>query len=234
MNQTKRVLLLLALSLTSFATITCYTSCKKSSSSVDACSTVSCQNGGTCSNGICICPTGYTGTTCQNKATTTLNYKNNAPTSVTLIINGATYTIPYGGSISVTGLYDDQAIAYISANGANSSGGLIGEIVSFSLVRRFPSSGSTNVNIDIPADYFFLQAKNSGSEAVTKFYVNYTLASQSLQLVNLPNNSVTYNTGYFKAFSNSNVRFESATLYWYFNPIPLTFFPNQISTLTLN
>ncbi len=37
-------------------------SCQK-----DACADVKCQHGGTCSNGICKCPTGYEGTSCENR-----------------------------------------------------------------------------------------------------------------------------------------------------------------------
>lgn len=37
-----------------------YTSCTK-----DKCKDVTCQNGGTCSDGKCTCPTGYEGTNCE-------------------------------------------------------------------------------------------------------------------------------------------------------------------------
>lgn len=45
-----------------------YSSCKKSGDNgtpANPCSSVVCQNGGTCSNGKCSCPTGYTGDHCE-------------------------------------------------------------------------------------------------------------------------------------------------------------------------
>lgn len=41
-----------------------YTSCK------NKCGSVVCQNGGTCSDNVCVCPTGYYGSTCSSSETT--------------------------------------------------------------------------------------------------------------------------------------------------------------------
>ena len=37
-----------------------YTSCK------NKCGSTTCQNGGTCSNNVCVCPTGYSGSACEH------------------------------------------------------------------------------------------------------------------------------------------------------------------------
>ena len=49
-----------------------YSSCKK-----DACSGVNCQNGGACSGGKCVCPSGYIGTYCENDACQNVTCQNN-------------------------------------------------------------------------------------------------------------------------------------------------------------
>ena len=43
-------------------------SCKDDEETDPACVGVNCQNGGTCDNGTCDCPTGYGGTLCETKA----------------------------------------------------------------------------------------------------------------------------------------------------------------------
>jgi len=59
MRSIKQIALTVLLTVGAFSAIT-YTACNK-----DACSGVTCQNGGTCASGTCTCPTGYQGTNCQ-------------------------------------------------------------------------------------------------------------------------------------------------------------------------
>lgn len=101
-----------------------FTACTKSSNTPpDPCASVSCQNGGTCSNGICTCPTGYKGSYCQTAdnsafagtwngsncsgATSyTLTASNTDPSQLTLSLFltfnpcGSTYTAHFIGTIS--------------------------------------------------------------------------------------------------------------------------------------
>lgn len=51
------------ISICAFGVVFYAASCKK-----DGCKGVTCLNGGTCSGGLCNCPTGYTGVTCQTLA----------------------------------------------------------------------------------------------------------------------------------------------------------------------
>ncbi len=45
-------------------TASIFTSCEK-----NACDGVDCKNGGSCGHGLCTCPTGYEGATCETKST---------------------------------------------------------------------------------------------------------------------------------------------------------------------
>lgn len=62
MKSIKTIALSAILTVGAFGTVL-YTSCTK-----DACKDVTCQNGGTCSDGKCTCPTGYEGTNCETKS----------------------------------------------------------------------------------------------------------------------------------------------------------------------
>ena len=58
MKSFRHILITTLLTLCTFG-IALFTSCK------NKCGTTTCQNGGTCSNNVCACPTGYSGNSCQ-------------------------------------------------------------------------------------------------------------------------------------------------------------------------
>lgn len=62
MKSIKQIALGAALTIGAFGTVL-YTSCNP-----DPCKDVTCQNGGTCNEGNCVCPTGYEGTNCETKS----------------------------------------------------------------------------------------------------------------------------------------------------------------------
>jgi hypothetical protein len=62
MRQIKQIAFSALLTISAFGAVV-YTSCNK-----DECKDVVCQNGGTCSEGKCTCPTGFEGTNCETKS----------------------------------------------------------------------------------------------------------------------------------------------------------------------
>ncbi len=53
--------------------------------------------------------------------------------------------------------------------------------------------------------FFFLMMKNIGSVELGPLYVNYQQSAQTMDQVVIPNDSVTYNIGYYEAYNNTMV-----------------------------
>ncbi len=75
-----------------------YTSCEKTET--DKCASITCKNGGVCSNGICTCTADYTGTYCETRKceankTAKVRFQNKTGTS-------QTYTVLWDGSVLTT------------------------------------------------------------------------------------------------------------------------------------
>ena len=121
-----------------------------------------------------------------------------------------------------------------TTSGKTSSGTTVGSTMSWTLNNTFPTSGNLNSNLNVGGDYFFLKVKNASPKSINKVYVNYGLVNQTLDNVVIANDSQTYNLGYYKAFSNSNVRGENGTYAWSWNTLSLPFTQNQSFTVVAN
>ena len=64
MKNLKSILLTAIILISGFIAVTYTSGCKKK------CGSVTCQNGGTCANDTCSCPTGYSGTSCETSWST--------------------------------------------------------------------------------------------------------------------------------------------------------------------
>lgn len=116
-----------------FSAVT-YTSCNK-----DECKDVVCQNGGTCTDGVCSCPAGYEGNNCETKSnakfvgvwavTETCGGANSTPYQVTitadpadagkvLISNLGNYDCTIGGTIVFDGVVNKASLT-INDNACN-------------------------------------------------------------------------------------------------------------------
>lgn len=211
---------------TAVLTIAAFTAVVTGSCKKDKCETVFCQNGGTCSNGACLCATGYQGTTCQNRIETTLTYKNNTMTPVSLIANGNSTTLPAGGTVVLKGNPGDPV------SGSANTKGVLGKTIIWTLSGSFGESDKI-VDIDVSSQYFFLAITNNGAYTLSDVYVNYGLTSQTYDAVNIPNDGTTYGLGYYEAYTNSNARAESTLYYWDWN-LNLPFTANQLANLAVN
>jgi hypothetical protein len=165
--------------------------------------------------------------------TSTITFINPAFTPIDITFNGQAKTAPVGGSAIFTGTANTAGTGTASTSGKTSSGTQVGLLLTWnSFTLTFPSAG-TNLNspLNVGGEYFFLKMSNTSGLTIQKVYVNYNTVSQTLDNISIPNNGITYNIGYYKAFSNSNVRAESGSSDWTWNTLNLTSTKNQTRTV---
>lgn len=219
--QKAKLLLLTAISTVAIFSVVLYSSCR------NPCKNVVCLNGGACSQGNCLCQTGYVGPRCESLATTEIDYDNNTYTTVTITLNNtSTYTIAPGSSLAITGHYGDD----VSFNA--STAGSYGVVVTWNDISTFPASGALGVPLDIGINFFYLRIINNNNfQTISSVTTNYGTAAAFTDYPSLPPGSA-YSLGYYAAYSNTEVYATSlsgASWSWFPN-IPT----NNDPTVTLN
>lgn len=177
---------------------------------------------------------GSTGTGGGTSTTSTITYINASFTSINITINGVAKTIAAGGNAQYSGTPNAAATGTATTSGKTSSGAIVGGTYTWTLSNTFPTSGTLNNTLNVGGDMFFLKVKNTSSKPISKVYVNYGLVNQTLDNVVIANDSQVYGLGYYKAFSNSNVRGENGTTSWSWNTLSLPFTANQSFTVVAN
>ncbi len=202
MKQTKVFLLTALITIAGFGAIISQ-SCKK-----DKCKGVACQNTGLCSNGVCSCPTGYSGAFCENSS---IVYVNNGYTDLNMVVGGATLVVPALSSSSISG----PAGSAIQVTSVYTQGSF-GEAIDWAdFTDYFPTGGDTRTEpFDIAAGYFFLQMKNVSSYVINSLYVNYQTPAATHEYPYIPNDGQIYDIGYYDAYSTTDVHAEAGVNVW--------------------
>ncbi len=219
--------------------IVIFSSCSKTS-----CGSIICQNGGTCSDGKCSCPTGYSGSLCQTRAKSAIQYVNNTFTPITIAVNGESKIIPVGSSVVYGGQYGLPASMNASTSGTSGSLGIstdeakIGLTINWSQIDEFPISDTMRVPLDVGATYFFLKMKNTRSANILNYYVNVNFIDFTeatvLEHITVPNSGTTYNMGYYLGYVGSNVQAQTSDSKVVWKAVSLPFTSNQSATITID
>jgi len=198
---------------------------------------VTCNNGGTCSDGNCKCPTGYSGLFCDIKAKTAIQYRNNTFTPIAIAVNGDAKVIPVGGTATFIGELGTVAAGNASTSGAASSlgisdaGGIIGLTINWSLNSTFPDSDTLRVPLDVGSTYFFLKMANTGTHDFINYYVNAAFPyGEFYQDITVPHTGITYDMGYYLAFTSSNVQVQTSDSKVIWKAVTLPGTSNQVFT----
>lgn len=201
MKHARLIVITTALMLSAFAAII-VSSCKKS----EPCSGVVCNNSGTCVNGKCSCPTGYSGTFCENAEQSSIVYINNTFTTMNMMVNDTKYKVPVGGTVA----YPAQAgtTVTVSATTAytNTAGKVVGEIISWSFIDTLPANGAYNHPLNVDPSYFYLKIANGDNyDTIVSIQVNYQTTNETTDSMLIPNDGTPYIIGYYKAFTGTKI-----------------------------
>ncbi|PWJ57394.1 hypothetical protein CLV98_107101 [Dyadobacter jejuensis] len=170
---------------------------------------------------------------------TELTFENKVFTPITITLGGVTQTIQPSQKGSFKGKGGSQTTYYAKTSGTTSSGTIVGsEIVWNNFAVTFPSSGTANVALNVASNWFFVRVRNNSIRNINKVLVNYQLQSGTIENLSIPNDKELYGLGYYRAFTNSNVRFENTDVNWYWqfgsDQLNLPFTVNQLVTLNAN
>ncbi len=92
-------------------------------------------------------------------------------------------------------------------SGETSTGTQVGEKITWSGTNDISGKSSITLTLNISSSYFFLYFKHHGTHEVDYVVVNYGLVSQRTDHITFaPSSTLRYKLGYYKAFTNSNVR----------------------------
>lgn len=181
--------------------------------------------------------TSKTITVSSSSQTTNVTFNNPIFTDIYVTLNGTTQTITPGSSVTFYSVPGSSVSYTAYTSGLTTSNTQIGLKLTWS--NTITLTGSTaSYNLIVTSEYFFIYITNSGTHTMNNLYVNYGLTSQTLDNIEIPNNSTKYRTGYYKAYTNSNVRMyykDATTYYTYWNQgthFTLPWTNNQVANLS--
>lgn len=204
MKQMKSLVLVISWVLITFSLII-HSSCEKPS-----CSGVVCENKGSCSDNVCMCPTGYSGKNCE---LSTIAFKNNTYTPVSITINGTSYNIAKDSTLRVTDTAGSVAKVSASTSGKTSSGEVIGYVVKWSFNDTFPVNGASFTQpLDVSPEntdnnkeqVFYLEiVNNNDALSITQVVISNIQTSEIIRSDKaIPNNKQAYGICYIISGGN--------------------------------
>ncbi len=143
---------------------------------------------------------------CQKETVKTdVTFYNPGYKNVYITIGANTQIISPGESVTFYQVTGTSASYSAYTSGTTSSGSQVGIKLTWNEVLKL-SGGTASYNLNISSDYFFLYYTNEGSDNLTPLYVNYGTTEQTVDNIELPNDGTKYRTGYYKAFTNTEIR----------------------------
>lgn len=168
--------------------------------------------------------------------TSTVTVINTTFTTIAITLNGESRNIEPSSKSIFIGIPNTQVIGIATTSGTTKTGNQVGQKITNNISGfTFPAAGTNyDFSINVASSLFFVKVKNISAYSIQKLYLNYGLSSQTVDNIVIPNDGNTYNTGYYQAFTNSNIRAENGSIYWNWINLNLPFTANQYILITAN
>ena len=157
--------------------------------------------------------------TVNELVTTDITFNNPVFTDIYITLNGDTKTISPDGSVTFYNVSGSSVYYSAYTYGKTSGGTQIGLQIEWSNTLTL-SGGTDSYNLVVGSDKFFLYMRNDGTHVLINLYVNYGLNSETYDNILVPTDNINYRIGYYKAWTNSNVRMyyqDAPTAYTYWD-----------------
>lgn len=189
-------------------------SCNTDKEPVNPCQGL-CQNGSACVRGMCQCLPDYEGRYCETLTKGFVTLLNKAQTPLLLTIGLQTIALDPEKSFTV----EDRIGTTIAYKGETSGKTNTGSQVGLKLVWDSDfiiENQPRTINLNVGSEFFYLKINNTTDYTLRTLHVNYGLASQTLDNIEFTKGN--FGIGYYRGFSNSNVRIQIKELpgYIYF------------------
>jgi len=158
---------------------------------------------------------------------TDVTFYNPVYTNIYITMDGSTQAIAPGGEVTFYSVPGSSASYYAYTNGTTTSGTQVGVLIEWDNTISL-TGGTAYYNLNVSNDYFFLYIQNDGTHTLTPIYVNYGSWYETVDYVLVPDNGVKYRLGYYRAFTDTEIRgyYQNATssyTYWYNLNFPWTY-----------
>ena len=148
---------------------------------------------------------------------------NSTFTTMTITVSGIQRSVLSGDSTVYTFTANPGTFTYTATtSGKTTSGTQIGVALQWG---GTPIDVSNEVNhrirLVVSSNYFFMFLNNTGKTTLGPVYVNYGLTDQTRDNIAIPGDGATYRTGYYRAYTNTEVRaywaYPNTTTYSYWD-----------------
>jgi hypothetical protein len=138
----------------------------------------------------------------------TVTFTNQVFTPISITVGSQrTKTISVAGSEQYYFILNPGTITFsASTSGKTDTGTQVGEQVLWQYTVDVSGKTSASYNLTLSADMFYMYMQNNGTKNLAPIYVNYGLADQTMDNIQIPPDNLKYNIGYYKAHSNTEVR----------------------------